>query len=81
VRDILPVVDGEASTATDHEKAFASHVSKLSAAAADGSWLAIHGNIVLALFSKQSHSKVYAASAMYAVLDTVPPSLLNLPVS
>jgi hypothetical protein len=80
VRDILPVVDGEASTATDLEKAFASHVSKLSATA-DGSWLAIHFNIVLALFSKQSHSKVYAASARYAVLDTVPPSLLNLPVN
>jgi hypothetical protein len=28
-----------------------------------------------------SYSKVYAASVIYAVLDTVPPLVLNLPVT
>jgi hypothetical protein len=56
-------------------------------AAADASRLAIHGNIVFAgtafavdfVSARVSHSKVYAALAVYAVLATAPPSVLNLP--
>ena len=44
LRNIQPVIGGEAITAPDSEKAFPNHVSKLSAAT-DGCRLAIHGNL------------------------------------
>jgi hypothetical protein len=69
-----------ASTSPDNGEALSNDVSKLTAAA-DGSQLAIHGNIVFAgtvfpagpLSERVSHSSTYAASSMHAILGTAPP--------